>query len=247
MAVTLDATGSEGAFTTAATTHNYTGLTISGGLTNSAAIFGVIVDPSAGGTAGGTITATWNGVSCTNIIQLDTSHTAGSVALFGIVNPASGNQTFSITTVNSCQAAIVGVSFSGVNQTGGTTSFANSTSKDLTIGTSSSTTMTVTTANGDYTFCMGSYGTDGTGAGMSPGQFFIDNAGGTGNFGGTLGLYPCGAKNAETTSSRTYTLSNVTGTNDILYMAALDIVAAAASGADGSTSQTIYKLKRSWF
>lgn len=121
----------------------YTGLTIGAALSNSAAVFMVTVS------AQSTIsTMTWNGVSCTKIIGANTSGAAGRAELWGIVNPASGNQTLSITLSASDTVAIAGVSFSGVDQTGGVTTFPNSASLQTT-GTNPS--LSVTSATGNFT------------------------------------------------------------------------------------------------
>jgi hypothetical protein len=90
---------------------------------------------------------TWNGVSMT-LIGSQSDAAGFYLYLFGLVNPASGAQTLSLswTSGGSPQIYLAAASFTGVNQTGGTASFANFASAS---GTNNAPTLTVTSATGN--------------------------------------------------------------------------------------------------
>lgn len=220
MAVALDATGTESTLSGASI--SYTGLTIGSGLSNSAAVFVVVW----GGGSNITFSSpTWNSVSAPQIIN-KTGATAGiGVALFGIVAPASGNQTFavtpSVTTGN--EFYVYGVSFSNVDQTGGATTFAHS------AGTNNASTTsladTITTTNGNYTMMGGCIGTGSTtstiqlSAVATQDWFKTDGAAGI--------CFGAAGKSASSGSSAAWTVHN--SSPDFAVAAGVDIVAAAAA------------------
>jgi hypothetical protein len=75
--------------------------------------------------------------------------TSSKLYLWGLVNPTSGNKTLSASWTTACQAIIGAACFTGVDQTGGSTSFAHVNASQ---GTPASTaSQTVTSAVGDYT------------------------------------------------------------------------------------------------
>lgn len=218
MAIAVDSNpGADQRSGASVTSFNYSGLTIGAGLTNSAAVFAVtysavITAPS----------ATWNAVSCPLIGSFITSPETGC-SLFGIVNPASGNKTFALSWTTACQVMVAGISFTGVLQTGGATTFPNFNSSGSTGATSS--TLTVTTVSGDYTIGVCNLG-DSTGvpplASVPAGtQLFVDDQS------GTTGVYGRCLFSASTGTSTTYTGKN--GTSDNLVLIGCSIVPAAAS------------------
>jgi hypothetical protein len=68
--------------------------------------------------------------------------------LWGLVNPASGNLTLQMAWTTGCNVAVGAVSFTGVDQTGGTTTFKAATP---TLGTSASQSITISSTTGNYT------------------------------------------------------------------------------------------------
>ena len=90
------------------------------------------------------LAATWNAVSMTLIAS--TNAQAQYTAIFGLANQASGNQTLAITWTGggTFDVYLNAVSFTGCNQTGGTTTFPNGTTNNAATGTT--TTISVTSA-----------------------------------------------------------------------------------------------------
>lgn len=222
--VVLDATGTEQNSTSTTTTAvSYTGLTISAGLTNGAACFSVFDNGN-----GTTYTVPkWGSQNCTNIGSNSTIAN-GTVTWFGVVNPTSGNQTFTATASQAVVWFADGASFSGVNQTGGTTTFANFTSIAST--SIQSENITITTAVGDFTMAAGGYGTSGTGDGFtapSSSQIYKDNS-----LEVATGSNAAGAQKATASgTSVVYTLSNANVSPDYVILAGFDLVAASAAAA----------------
>jgi len=91
-------------------------------------------------------TSTYNGVSMPQIGTTQGSASSGFAALFGLVNPATGSHNINVVWTNSVQFLEMCTQYGGVNQTGGTTSFANFTANS---GTSNAPHVTVTTGAGD--------------------------------------------------------------------------------------------------
>lgn len=124
--VTIDVCGTQqrsGA--AAASPFDFTGLTITGGLSNSALVATVIFDTL---TLSG-ISATWDqggtNQAMTLIGTASTPGSAGVTQLYGLVAPTSGNKTLRIAYTGVAQMFVDACSYSGVNQAGGTTSFPN--------------------------------------------------------------------------------------------------------------------------
>src|SRR5271170_5015467 len=120
MAVAQDVAGSETRSTVSASPHTYTGLTTGGSLTNGAVTFVVIYDTQVTGSA-----ATWDGVPCVLVASGNSTVTFGRVEIWGLapIGAHTGNKTFSVSWSGggNAQTFIAGVSWTGVNQTGGTT------------------------------------------------------------------------------------------------------------------------------
>lgn len=227
MAVTLDAIGTHKA-AAASTSISYTGLSIGSGLTNAAAVFAIMQDST---TAPTYSSVTYNGSACTQICTVNDGGLA-SVTWFGIVlgnSPASGTHTFSATASTSWPYYVNGYSFQGVNQTGGTTTFANAQtgSGPPNFGTK---TLTVTTSSSDYTVGACFVGTGNTTTNIntltnnaSVTADWVDNAVSSvnGGFAST--------GHAQVSSGTTITWTATNSSADFGAVAAFDIVAAAAT------------------
>lgn len=222
--VAVDTTGSEQTKSTASTSQTYTNLlTIGTGLSNNAAVFAVWAATTVGGVAGATFSATFNGVTCTVIKRYDMGNGVCSLSLFGVIAPASSAHDLVVTTTNSCIGAAIGVSYTGVNQTGGTTTWPNTNVFDNNPSNGTSGTVTITTTNGNYTFCMCALGsTTASGTNVTPGNIFIDTSGVLLT---DIGVNAGAAHNASTGTSTVYTGTN--GTTDFIVLVGTDIVAAA--------------------
>src|ERR1700731_2128227 len=107
-----------------------------------------------GSIAGVTVTWGFGGTAqaCTLIgAPTDSSSTARAL-LYGLVAPTSGAKTLRVAWTGAVPIVVDAVSYSGVDQTGGTTSFANFNSAT---GTSTSASVTVTSATGDAVVACG--------------------------------------------------------------------------------------------
>jgi hypothetical protein len=152
MAVTFDAKGTTDATANGATALNFTNLTITGGLSNSALVAQLAFSLK----TISNLTVTWdNGGSNQAMTQIIAANGTGSVCraeLWGLVNPISGNKTLRSAWTGSSDVCVQAVSWSNVDQTGGTTTFANATSATgSSSGTGTHNTITITSAVGNAT------------------------------------------------------------------------------------------------
>ena len=97
------------------------------------------------------LTATWDSAgtnqAMTSIKQYTATSTPMGVAIFGLINPTSGNKTLSVSWTGSKEADANVLDFTHVNQTGGATSFPHTSSNDdLIAGNSTAASATVTSA-----------------------------------------------------------------------------------------------------
>lgn len=150
MAVALDAQSSASTTANGATSHNHTNLTVGSG-SNRALL--VLVAWSTTTPTG--ITVTWdNGgtnQSCTLITNASASSSTGgnrSCQIYGLVAPTTGNKTLRVAWTGAADVYVAAVALTGVDQTGGATSFPNGTSSNTASSTTSS--VTVTSATNDY-------------------------------------------------------------------------------------------------
>lgn len=92
-----------------------------------------------------TVTMTWNSVSMTQITSVDLSSANGCIFLFGLINPATGNQTLSCSWTGGVSPSISlgATNFTSADQTTGW----NNSGTDTGTGTSASS--AITTTNGD--------------------------------------------------------------------------------------------------
>ncbi len=177
-ALAKDATGTELFRGDSPTSINWTGFTM-GSVSNGALVF---VFAATTLTEAG-VTATWDNGGANQSMGLVKSQNAsanGNVKIFGLVGPTAGNKTLAVAGITAATVDIYidAISFSGVDQTGGATTFygaigANATSQFPNPGTT-------TTASGDATVDVGilTVGGDVTGSqGASQTVLFVDGAG----------------------------------------------------------------------
>lgn len=143
--VQLDANATSSAYAGTATTVSNSNLTVGSG-SNRALVAQLMFST----TTVTSVTCTWD-VGGTNqsmtLIQSASNGVAERAELWGLVAPTSGNKTLTCSwTGSSNDAMLNATSFSGVNQTGGATTFPNATNAT---GTSTSPAVTVTSAAGD--------------------------------------------------------------------------------------------------
>lgn len=122
------------------------------------------------------VTVTWNGVGLSLITSqaaADSIHSCST--LWGLVNPATGNHSLTSTWTGAVSDALIGgVSFSGVNQTGGSTSFIAATPAT---GTADPSTVTISSATTDAV--MGVFTNGAQYTAVSPTQLYRFNSGTT--------------------------------------------------------------------
>jgi len=119
----------------AGTSASYTGLTVPSGSSNPAIICGLALYPS-GGVAAAGISATWDFGGTNQAMDFIGSAptVAGSdyIILFGLVNPTPGALTLHITWTNTQIPNIMANHLTGVDQTGGATTWLNFSTNALT-------------------------------------------------------------------------------------------------------------------
>jgi hypothetical protein len=155
MSVTFGAVGSAVQFTSST---SFSSVFNIGTLTNGALVVGV----GFGGTsvsANSVSTCTWNGVNVPSITGASgwDGGGAGNLALLGLVSPANGSNTLAITLAGADSICLAFWSFSGVDQTGGATTFYNG-QYSIGNGSQSSRTVAQATANGDATAALWALG-----------------------------------------------------------------------------------------
>ena len=226
MAVGFDAKSTSPTATTSPTrqtSHSHTNLTVGSGA-NRGLVFGFAwedINP-------GPITAcNWDNGGTPQAMTAIVSPTAASdgtyVALYGLVNPTAGNKTLFISWTNSAELIACGIAFTGVDQTGGATTFAHATTNASTGAGSAALpanpTITITSATGNYTVAIAQVGH--SAHPTSPTQtswFGVDGN----NANNPAGSYAAGAA----TVTHAFTISP---TNPWI-MAGVDIVAAGGGG-----------------
>ena len=171
MAVAFDANATADSTANGVTSINHTNLTIGSG-SNRAVIAqigwsGTVTSPALKWDNAGTpqsMTVITN-AGATNTVRAE---------LWGLVAPTSGNKTLNAAWTTARDVVVNGTSFTGVDQTGGTTSFPNGVGATGT-GTSSPQTMvTITSAVGDFTVAI--VGTVSTPSAPTQTQTFLDSS-----------------------------------------------------------------------
>ena len=123
MAVALDAVGTV-QHTALNTSVNYTNITVGAGANRALIIMIAFGSPALAPTG---ITLTWDSGG-TNQAMTQIAFSAGTnitAGIWGLVAPTSGNKTLAVSWTNANESWVSGVCFTGVDQTGGTTSFPN--------------------------------------------------------------------------------------------------------------------------
>jgi hypothetical protein len=212
-----------------------TPITITGGSTDAItvgsgsnrALVAIIVTD--GNTIAPTVTSmTWGAQSMTLIGRVVmTTGQELNVELWGLVAPTSGSQTMTVNMSSSYpDFDITAVSFTGVNQTGGVSSFANFNSAQS--GTPITTpTVTITSASGDYV--VGGLATESIISSFPSGSgtnIFIDNGG---TVQSAAGMYTPGASSVAIAGL---------AASSVYAIAGVDVVAAGGGGG-AVTNQTM--------
>lgn len=166
MAVVVDAVGTE-THTAPGTSATYTGITVGSGA-NRALVVAIVWGTGTGDPTGRSVTWDSGGTNqaMTEIVFRGTGGNT-SVGIYGLVAPTSGNKTLAVSWTVSNESFIGAISFTGVDQTGGATSFPNS----ATSGTVA--TLTITSSANDYVVCC--YGS-GTGIGTPTDTVIFDDS-----------------------------------------------------------------------
>jgi len=110
--------------------------------------------------------------SCTLIKEANTLGTVGRAALYGLVAPTSGKLTLNATWTGLSDVYIAAASFSGVNQTGGATTFPHSATGTTLGGSSVSVAITSAAGNAVVAVCA----SDVDVSSVNNTQIFLDNA-----------------------------------------------------------------------
>jgi hypothetical protein len=164
----------------------------------------------------GTVTMKWGSQTMALIVTRSSTGTDGIAQVYGLVAPTSGAQSLVVTTtITIGDIYLDAMSFTGVDQTGGATSFPNSTSASVTTTTG---TLVITTTTGNYTFsCLSTFSNE-----TANNQTLLryDHSGAAVNY---MSQYAAGASSSVT---HTFTLGSAPG--DAPYVGT-DIKAAAAT------------------
>lgn len=216
-AVAFDAETTANTYTTSGTTITNSSLTVGSGANRALVAILVLSSNTPGATS-----CTWDSGGSAQAMTLivtasGASSGQGSVLLYGLVNPVSGNKTLSCTVGGFSDQNLSAASFTGADQTGGTTTFKNSNAAASTSGNPSNT---ITSATGDMVVDGAGAQHTFTGHGASQTQIFVNN---TGSFVAAAGSYASGAASV----AMTWTQNTGTG---YWVDAALDIAAAVAGG-----------------
>jgi hypothetical protein len=171
VAVAFQAKGTSQTTSVAATSTTFTKLTVASGSN-----LGLVVAICFGGNPGAFTKKNWDDTgtpqALTQIITATESDNLGFAYLFGLVNPTLGAKTLAITWTNSVDFCYDAVSFTGVDQTGGATTFKNAISVITSLTNAS---LSITSPSGDmgiaaFATSAGSFGSGGTGT-----DVFFDN------------------------------------------------------------------------
>lgn len=156
---------------------------------------------------------TWGGSQSLTLIETETNANGQEIALYGLVAPKGGTQTLSASWTGSTECTIQTVSFTGVNQTGGTTTFANATSN--TGNSAGPATITITSTSGDAVINNIMTGFTAGLSAFTPTETYAVNCSGSCNDGGSWAP-----------GAATVTLQASLSTTDVWGVVGCDIVAA---------------------
>lgn len=227
MAVALDATSTAPTDTAAnTTTLSHTGLTVGAGANRA------LVAVCAWDQAPGAITAKdWDSAGTPQAMEVIVTPTASGnmwVAVFGLVAPTSGNKTCTLSWTNLVECIFCMISFTGVDQTGGVTTFAHAVTNT---GSSTSPSIAITSAVGNMTVDVANSGSSSHPTSPSKTGFFgVDGAFSV----NTSGSYAAGA--ASNTHSWTISPTNP------WISAGVDIVAVGGGGGGVALQESDYSI-----
>src|SRR5215472_3009260 len=171
MPIQVDATGTA-LDTTGTTSVNYSGITVGSGANRALIVF---VAWGAGTNPGAVSGATWDsGGSNQAMTLLESNLTGPFQQIYGLVNPTPGNKTLNVSWTNSANSVVNAQSYTGVLQTGGTTTWPNGTTSTA---TSTAPSLAVTSAAGHLPVTLLSTGATPTISAPTQTQIWLDNAG----------------------------------------------------------------------
>lgn len=144
---------------------------------------------------------------------------SGASVLYGLVAPTSGNKNLVVSWTGNLEAHATAVSFTGVDQTGGATSFANGNITNVTTLTAGPISITTTSATGNMVVCAFSQNQNNFTANTGT-QIAVDNASGP-NL-AVISSYTNGAASVTSTATFAGTSAQIASSVDVV---------AASSGA----------------
>lgn len=219
MSVSLDQNPASNAqdFTGTLTTLDFTGLTV--GVGSNRGLVGLLTLFT--GSAPG---IKWDPVGTNQTVALITSHSQGASCItyiFGLVAPTSGNKILRATWTGASSVVLSAICFTGVDQTGGVTTFNNSTTAGAFEGAVSNTESIgpITTATTDAIVTL--FGNDTTGNWSSPDhtQIYTDT-----------GAFTVGTFEVNQSSPQTFNAILSTGCGGSDWAAVATNIKAAAGG-----------------
>ncbi len=230
MTVVFDAQGTTDALANAATSVDFTNLTVGTGANRALVVTLAFSNQAITG-----LTVTWdNGgtnQACTLIGAINSGGINGRAVLYGLVAPTSGAKTLHVAWTGSTSVTVSAVAYTGVDQTGGTTSFAHFNSASASSG--SSVSVTITSAVGNAVVASQAIGNT-TFTSVNNTQVYIDNSPAVGS-----------AAANRAVGAATVTMTGALPTSDDWAIVGVDIVAAAGAAVAGEYSTQIFRPKRS--
>lgn len=219
MPATFDAVGTD-VTSNGVTTKDLTTLTVGSG-SNRALVVQLVWSGSV--TA---VSVTWDqggtNQACAAITGATATNT-GMVQLWGLVAPTSGNKTLRVSWTTSRDVVVQAVSWTDVDQTGGTTTFAHGTGAT---GTGTTSTATVTSAANNAVMAVFSNNTDLIDA-VNNTQTFIENT--PANVGGAGNRAAGAASVAMTATNHVSSTWAAAGCDIVAFTGAADTLWAASS------------------
>ena len=209
--VVLDAIGTKLFVAAPVTSASYTGITVGTGSKRALVVslnfgYGTGIPPSA-------VSVHWDSTgtnqAMTQIVSGSDTSIDAEVQLWGLVAPTSGNKTLSVSWTGNAEVFVVAISFVNVNQTGGSTTFPNSSAS--TVNTANPSITITSDVDHAVVGAMASQGTSGT---LNNLQIYRDNA---------SGLFINSSAEYEASGLASANVGWTSGTNKVL-IAGTDIV-----------------------
>lgn len=206
------------------TTVDLTDLTIGAGSNRALVIQVAFIGTAGGGSAPTGVTWNWDQTGTPQALtQIGTDTTTANgqiVQLWGRVNPTSGNKTLRGSWTNSQEVVVQAVSWTGADQTGGTTTFAHFTSATSGAATTTPATVDITSATGNAVMAVTVGGTNVAVGAVNNTQTFLYH--GSGNI-------EAGGNRAD--GAATVTMNCTWPGGERWVIAGVDIVAAGGAAA----------------